>query len=674
MTLLFRYLSRGCRLWRALGGLLVLLSCQPLAGWAQAFGPAVVVGAYADNGQSTVAHTAIDAQGYVYVVGSFYGTAQFGSFTLVSTNGFTQAFVAKIDGAGTYQWVKLVEGPYVSFGSALTVNAAGVATIGGRFYGATATLGTFTLTNSNTAYNDAEIFVAQLDPAGNWLWANQAGGTSHDEINSLAQDAGGNIYLTGGYASAKATFGSTVLTNANPGTTMGSSYDLFVAKLTPQGTWAWARSGGGSSNDGGASLAVDASANVYLTGQTQGPTATFGSFELTGMTGINRNVLVAKLDASGTWLWAKKATSNTNDAGGGAIALDAAGNAYITGSFSSPTITFGPTTLPNIANGGGGYGDIFVAKLDAAGAWQWAVRAGGDNNDSSSGIALDGAGRLTVVGSFSSNTAQFGTTSLPNTAGRDGGSAFGGASIFLAYLSLDGAWLGAIASQGGGDKQSVAVAVDAYGNASVGGSFQGFSLTLGPTTLAGAGQVPTGTGFVTLVPMVPAIASFAPGSGSVGQVVTVTGTGFAGVTAVLFNGVPAPTFTVQSATRLLATVPAGNTAGPVSVRTSSSMANSGTPFQQVALAAAGAQAQPIPVVWPNPVGVAEPWQVRLPPMPQLVPTRAEVYDLLGQLVFQAQFSGQVTSLLVPHLAPGIYQLTLRPAGQPSSRHRVVIAD
>jgi hypothetical protein len=654
-----------------LGGL--LLGAWPLAGRAQTpvFGPAVVVGTYVGTaGSSVVASTALDAQGYVYVAGSFSGTVQFGSTTLATAAlGFGQncGFVAKLDGAGAYQWVRPVGGLATTYGGGLAVDASGNVTLTGSFYGPSVTMGPYTLTSASAYPSSADGFVARLDTNGNWQWVSQVAGPGNDNAGRPVLDAAGNVYISGGFAGATVALGSTVLANAGS----SGTFDVFVAKLDAQGNWLWARRGGGSNEDGINSLAVEAGGNVYITGLVQGGAATFGPFTTTSSLG-NADVLVAKLDAAGNWLWIARGGGSGIDHGTG-IALDAAGNAYIAGHFDGPTATFGPVTLTN-ANPNGpsaGYRDVLVAKLDAAGAWQWAVRAGGPDSDSGGPIALDAAGRLVVAGTFNSSTAQFGSASLPNTgAGLPASGGYLPSTLFLAHLDLAGAWLGVATSQGGAGPVPSWLAPDAYGNVSLSGSFEWPTLGLGATTLAGHASA---TGFVTLVPMLPTIYTFAPGSGAPGTVVAVTGTGFAGVTQVLFNGIPAPSFAVQSTTRLLATVPAGTTAGPVSVRTSSTTGTSGTPFQPVVLATTSALATEA-VVGPNPAAVGEAWQLRLPAAFGQAPVRAEVRNLLGQLVFQAQLSGQAASLPVPRLAPGVYQLALVPAGQPALQRRVVVAD
>lgn len=92
----------------------------------------------------------------------------------------------------------------------------------------------------------------------------------------------------------------------------------------------------------------------------------------------------------------------------------------------------------------------------------------------------------------------------------------------------------------------------------------------------------------------------------------------------------------------------GVAAAAITVRTSVGAANSRNPFQALPLATSAAASPTAPFVWPNPVRVAKPWQVRL----AAATTRVEVCSLLGQLVLHTQFSGQTLRVPVPPLAPG----------------------
>ena len=338
---------------------------------------------------------AVDASGNSYVIGCFYSaTATFGSTTLTG-NGINNIFVTKLDSSGNWLWAKNArESPY-DYGHGIAVDASGNSYVTGYFSG-TATFGSTTLTSSG----GADIFVAKLDSSGNWLWANNAGGTSDECGNGIAVDASGNSYVTG-YFDSNATFGYTTLTS-------NGDYDIFIAKLDSSGNWLWAKNAGGSSNDSGNGIAVDASGNSYVTGYFDS-NATFGYTTLTS--NGDYDIFIAKLDSSGNWLWAKNAGGSSNDSGNG-IAVDASGNSYVTGYFDS-NATFGYTTLTS----NGDY-DIFIAKLDNCGNWLWANNAGGTSDDRGTSIAVDASRNSYVTGYFY-DSATFGSTTLTSNGGYD---------------------------------------------------------------------------------------------------------------------------------------------------------------------------------------------------------------------------------------------------------------
>ena len=137
----------------------------------------------------------------------------------------------------------------------------------------------------------------------NFVWANQLGGTGSDIGYSIASDASGNVYTTGYYS-------GTVDFDPGPGvftlTSAGATNDIFVYKLNATGNLVWAKSLGGTGAEMGLSIAVDASGNVYTTGQFQG-IADFdpGVGVVTFTSAGNYDIFVSKLDASGNYVWAK---------------------------------------------------------------------------------------------------------------------------------------------------------------------------------------------------------------------------------------------------------------------------------------------------------------------------------------------------------------------------------
>ena len=397
---------------------------------------------------------ASDGQGNQYVTGCFEGTATFGPYTLTSS-GYGDIFAAKLDPNGNWLWAVRAGGISYDDGYSIALDGAGNAYLTGDFY-YSADFGPYTITSSG--WN--EIFAAKLDPNGNWLWAVRAGGTFYDDGYGIAVDGAGNAYLTGFYT-LSASFGPFTLTSS------GSS-DVFAAKLDPDGNWLWAVRAGGIHDDYGQGIAVDGAGNAYLTGFFYG-SAAFGPYTLTS-SGMNDDY-VAKLDPDGNFLWAVRAGGTSDDYCKG-IAVDGAGNAWLTGGFQgSPA--FGPYTLTT----SGSY-DIFAAKLDPNGNFLWAVRAGGESSDGCYGMVVDGSGDAYLTGYFSGSSAVFGAYTLASSGSTD---------IYAAKLDPDGNWLWAVRAGGTSQDYCSCIAVDGSGKAYLTGYFYG-SAAFGPYTLASSGN------------------------------------------------------------------------------------------------------------------------------------------------------------------------------------------
>lgn len=383
----------------------------------------------------------VDAAGEVVIAGSFEGrTATFGPYILTNAhatipNAYDRPdiFVAKISAAGTWQWANSAGGGTQTGAFDLVTNllldGAGNAYVSGTFDGPTAQFGSTVLTNAPQVRTDlTDVFVAKLNAAGVWQWAVQGGGPGNDGNPRLAFTAQGDLLVTGYMYNFTGTFGTITVTNPTGG--------AFVAKLSPAGVWQWATSGSGNDPCGnlniGTSAVVDGNGNIYVMGSFNSSSATFGTTTLTNALGPQpssscsrpSDMFVAKLDANGAWQWAVRGGGDGSDSNS-AVAVDAAGNVYLTGYFGGDASSlFGTTVLYNGStryyntNGNGfKYPDIYVAKVNAAGVFQWAVSAGGDGSDYPSGITIDAAGCLTVTGLFSPPSAAFGTFRLVSAAG-----------------------------------------------------------------------------------------------------------------------------------------------------------------------------------------------------------------------------------------------------------------
>ncbi|HYV95474.1 MAG TPA: T9SS type A sorting domain-containing protein [Chitinophagales bacterium] len=224
-----------------------------------------------------------------------------------------------------------------------------------------------------------------------WCWGRGSVGTGHDEGRNVAIDASGNVYVTGSFNSQLITFGPYTLSTS-------SGNQVFLVKYNLAGDILWASSSSGSGGNG-YGIATDTSGSIYLTG-TFNSSIAFGPYTLT-----NGGVFLVKYDENGNVLWAKSA-GGIND-GANDAATDASGNIYLTGSFYSPSITFGAYTLIN-AGGNTPY-DLFLAKYDAAGNVLWATSAGSSDGagEYGYGVASNADGGIYITGYLGAATVAF---------------------------------------------------------------------------------------------------------------------------------------------------------------------------------------------------------------------------------------------------------------------------
>ena len=379
------------------------------------------------NDLSRVKSVTTDAAGNVFLGGYFRGdTIHFGTSStvqVVNTSSTTIAFVAKYDSAGTVVWAKQGSGNAMNKIYSVATDVSGNVFVAGSFAANVLTIGTFTLSNFDTQNND-DAFIAKLDNNGNVQWLNGGAGSYMDEAYGVSTDAGGNAYLTGTFGSASIKFG--IYTSP---LVSGDSYDIFIVKYDANGTEQWLKTAGGNGDDNEAnSIATDASGNSYITGfigHGSTPIA-FGTINLSN-TSIWPNMFIAKYDVSGTIQWAQNTQGDlyTRANTGNNIKLDASGDPYVIGSFSSDSLNLGAVSVYNnslLTGGGDTVQDVFVAKYKANGYLSWARSAGGAGNDNGLGIAVTTSNNVYICGEYKSTSISF--AGVPLTAVNTAGDAF----------------------------------------------------------------------------------------------------------------------------------------------------------------------------------------------------------------------------------------------------------
>src|SRR6266576_5953846 len=309
--------------------------------------------------------------------------------------------------------------------------------------------------------NDA--FVTKVNPITGLVYSTYLGGIDPDFFHGeaatgISLDAQGDAYVTG------RTYSTSFPTTAGAlQTTFGGVEDGFVAELNPSGSaLVYSTYVGGAGSDQATGIAVDAAGNAYVTGITNSTDFPTTPGALQTVYGGVTNAFVTVFGPAGSSLVYSTYLGGTGSAGANGIAVDGAGNAYVTGS----TATGFPVTPGVVQSTPGGGGEAFVTALNAAGsALIYSTYLGGSGGDKGNKIAVDAAGNAYVAGHTAS-------TNFPTTPSAFQ-STFAGGTIdgFVAALNSSGSALLFSTFLGGtGSDQGKGIALDAAGNVYLVGS------------------------------------------------------------------------------------------------------------------------------------------------------------------------------------------------------------
>ncbi len=370
-----------------------------------------------------------------------------------------------------WEWAKSAGGTSYEESNFIAKDNFGNVYITGYFFSTSITFGSFTLTNQGVGgNNNGDIFLVKYDANGNVVWAKGAGGTGNDGASYAATDSTGNVYITGIYKSYNLILGTDTLTND---TTIGTA-KMFIAKYDSTGNVIWAKSPTGLSYCHGTAVITDTIGNVYVSGTFMSPSVTFDSTTLINIDGSGNSLdmFLVKYNANnGTIVWAKSAGGIGNDFGYCA-SVDATGNVYLNGYFTSSSMTIGSTTLTNANTDGSA--DIFLTKYNSTGNVVWAKSAGGTATEWGYSVITDVSGNIYITGYFASPTLQFGTFTLTNAGGLD---------LYITKYSPSGNLLWAKNAGGIKDEWGNCVMTDGSGNVYLAGWFKSSSITFGSTIL-----------------------------------------------------------------------------------------------------------------------------------------------------------------------------------------------
>ncbi len=537
-------------------------------------------GSGADEGQGI----AFDGSGNAYVTGQTASADFPGASSTNKLKGTMNVFVTQITSAGTLGYSTYVGGTNSDSGNSIVVDGSGNAFVAG---GTTSTdfpvmpnPGAFQATLKSSKGN---AFVFELGSNGSTIvYSTYLGGTGStgDVGLGIALAAGGDVYVVGKTSSTD--FPSMNPLQAAP--LAGSKNAGFVTKLNSSGTALVYSTylGGSSVGDSASAVAADSNDNAYVTGQTSNASFHTMGTGIQSTYGGNTDAFVTAINPTGSvYVYSTFLGGGSLDVGDG-IAVDSAGNAYVTGLTASTSPTAFPTTSGALQATYGGSTDAFVTKLNSTGALAYSTYFGGSGFDAGASIAVDGNNNAYITGQTNSPTTSFPLAGATQAT-------FGGSfDAFVSEINSTGSQLVFSTYLGGSGNEDVggnygAIAVDSAGaNIYVAGNTDSMNFPASSGALQGTNKGATDAFVVkysqsastsstfSLSATALAPATVSPG-GSATSMVTVSGVNFTGAVT-LSCAVTGPAGASDLPTCAAASATAGGSAATLTVNTTAASA------------------------------------------------------------------------------------------------------
>jgi gliding motility-associated-like protein len=338
---------------------------------------------YGGNKNDRANATAVDNDGNIFITGFFTEQADFSGTTLLADSG--DVFIAKVNTAGTLQWVRRAGGIYTDVANGVATDSQGNVVITGQFRG-TADFGPFNLSSSA---NSMDVFIAKLDANGNWLWAKNGASDGIDRGLDIATDNSGNIYACGQF-SDDITFD---VLHTNDVINAG-----YLIKFNSSGVEQWFSSivaGQVIPN----AVRCDAQGNALITGESIGQMIFFGTnVEVLPFTN-SFSIFLAKYSSSGSVVWAREDGSE-NNISSKSLCIGPQNEIYLTGTFRCAFTEYNEETLGGLFYSAG-YRDVFLTRYNTDGNRIWQHHVGGPKDEFCSGITIGNTiDKPLIAGSF----------------------------------------------------------------------------------------------------------------------------------------------------------------------------------------------------------------------------------------------------------------------------------
>lgn len=285
---------------------------------------------------------------------------------------------------------------------------------------------------------DSDFYLCKYDSVGLLKWAVQVGSVLGDFTTDICSDSAGNVYITGEYY-GPVDFGGIILIG----------FGTFIAKYSSSGTLVWVYRIDPLHGISIGNIAISSSGKLVIGGNIYSA-ADFGCASI--ITTAPDLKFIACFDTAGVCQWVTTFILHGYLLD---ISMDGNDNTYITGAFLN-SVMFGSTVLNS-----NGSQDIYLAKCNANGSWEWALNAGSSDIDQGCGVSADNFGHVFLTG-FYKLTVPFGCATYTSTGSSD---------IFISCYDTSGNCIWVRQSGGGGGNQySFAITSDMNSNCTITGS------------------------------------------------------------------------------------------------------------------------------------------------------------------------------------------------------------
>ncbi|MGB0428853.1 MAG: T9SS type A sorting domain-containing protein [Bacteroidia bacterium] len=413
---------------------------------------------------------ALDNSGNVLIAGYYSNRIDFDpspdtSYAYSGTFNNANGFAAKYSNSGELIWGLNIGGNSVDNATCLAIADDNSVVVAGA-YSDTVDFNPGSAVNQQIAVSDQDIFIAKYDSAGAHQWAFGVGASINDYAQKVEIDKNGDIVVAGTFSNTADFDPSSNTANLS----RNGRNDAFIAKYTSGGSYKWAKTIGGSGNEYVYGMKISSTNQIYLSGIFEN-TADFDPSSSTANLSSNGrdDIFIAKYQPDGSYTWAKNIGSSSDESVN-SLALDSKHNCYISGYFVAQTDFDPSSSTSNFTPVGNG--DIYIAKYDSTGGYEYVNTIGDKNFENAFCLATDNYGGLWAGGTFAEIVDFDPGTAVRNlsTPERRNNSSF-----FARYKQSNGAYDTAwtILDRLGGDDEILDICHDSKGNVYATGYFNG---------------------------------------------------------------------------------------------------------------------------------------------------------------------------------------------------------